>query len=252
MIVRQASHVLDLLEYFLQVKEPLNLAEISSAMGWPRSSTFNLLTTLAQRGFLYERRPRGGYYPSPRWNWLLQGIAESEFLPEDLRRTVEEVAHATGETVLVTAPAGTNVIFLYVVESSAPIRFSAQVGHQMPIHSTASGRALLAQYSSRERASVLRRAKFDKNAPRPATNAEQVEAEIKRAATRGWHENIGGYIPDLCGVALPLGLLERRLSIVVGGPTNRMRSRIPQIAATLKRALKRHVSSPKLHGIQVA
>ena len=53
MIVRQAAHVLDLLEYFLHVKEPSNLADISVAMGWPRSSTFNLLTTLSQRGFLY-------------------------------------------------------------------------------------------------------------------------------------------------------------------------------------------------------
>jgi DNA-binding IclR family transcriptional regulator len=249
MIVRQAANVLDLLEYFAQVKKPSNLAEISAALGWPRSSTFNLLTTLAQRGYLYEPRPRGGYYPSPRWSALLQGISESELLPEGLCDAVDEVAKATGETVAVAAPAGTNAVLLYVVESPAVIRFSAAVGYQIPMHATSTGRALLAQYSPRERASVLKKTRFDKYARRSLMNAEQVEAEIKRAATRGWHENIEGHSAELTGVALPVGLRDRRLSIVVGGPTSRMRRQIPQIAATLKRALKRHLPALKESGI---
>ncbi len=246
MIVRQAANVLDLLEYFAQVKRPSNLAEISVALGWPRSSTFNLLTTLAQRGFLYEPRPRGGYYPSPRWMSLLQGIAETELLPENVCRVVDEVAKATGETVAVAAPAGTNAVLLYVVESPSVIRFSAQVGHQVPIQATATGRALLAQYSPRERASVLRKVKFEKYTTRSLASAERVEAEIKRAAAIGWHENVEGHTSDLTGIAVPVGLRDRRLAIVVGGPTNRMRTKIPQIAASLKRALKRHLPTGRL------
>jgi IclR family acetate operon transcriptional repressor len=238
MIVRQAAHVLDLLEYFVESKAPANLAEVSAAMGWPRSSTFNLLSTLAQRGFLYEPRPRGGYYPSPKWLSLLQVIADTELLPADLRTAVEDVASATGETVAVVAPAGTNVVFLYVIESSAAVRFSVQIGDQMPMQSTACGRALLAQYSARERQLLLKRIKFDKQS-RSVASADQVEMEIKRALMRGWHENVGGYAADLSGVALPVGLLARRLSLVVAGPTQRIRPRIPQLAALLKRALKR-------------
>jgi IclR family acetate operon transcriptional repressor len=204
-----------------------------------------LLTTLAQRGFLYESRPRGGYYPSPRWLSLLQGIAESEVLPEYLRKAVDEIASVTEETVAVAAPAGIYMIFLYVVESSAAVRFSTQVGDQMPIHSTAGGRALLAQYTQRERVSVLKKIKFDGDIPKSYSNAERVEAEIRRAATRGWHENVGGYAPELSGVAVSIGLHERRLAVVVGGPTSRLRNRIPQIAATLKRTLRRHVPSLK-------
>lgn len=245
MIVRQAANVLDLLEYFARVKKPSNLAEISATLGWPRSSTFNLLTTLAQRGYLYEPRPRAGYYPSQRWMMLLHRIAEAEQLPEALCEAVREVAEATGETVAIAAPAGTNAVLVYVVESPAVIRFSAAVGHQMPIHATASGRALLAQYSVRQRASVLKKARFDKYAQRSLLTAEQVEAEIKRAATRGWHENIEGYDPDMAGVALSAALPGRPLSIVVGGPHSRMGRRIPQIATTLKRVLKRRLSALK-------
>jgi IclR family transcriptional regulator, acetate operon repressor len=242
MIVRQAANVLDLLEYFAKTKKQANLAEISAALGWPRSSTFNLLTTLAQRGFLYEPRPRAGYYPTARWMSLLQKITETELLPDELCRVVDEVARLTGETVSIAAPAGTSVVLLYVVESSAVVRFTAEVGYQLPIHTTSAGRALLAQYSPSERASLLKKIRFEKFTDRSLMNAKDVEAELKRAATRGWHENVEGYATDLIGVAMPVGLSDRYLSVVVGGPSNRMRPRIAQIAATLKRELKRHLS----------
>lgn len=54
MNVKQAANVLDLLEFFARHKRPATLAEVAKAMEWPRSSTFNLLGTLASRGFLYE------------------------------------------------------------------------------------------------------------------------------------------------------------------------------------------------------
>jgi DNA-binding IclR family transcriptional regulator len=242
-IVRQAANVLDLLEYFARTKRPSSLAEVSATLGWPRSSTFNLLTTLAQRGFLYEPRPRAGYYPSIKWMSLLQGIAETQQLPEELCQAVDEVARNTGETVAIAAPAGANAVLVHVVESPELIRFSAQIGYQMPIHTTAGGRALLAQYSARERASVLKKAKFLEYAHRSLTSIEQVELELKRAAARGWHENIEGYSADMVGVALPVQLKDRPLAIVVGGPLHRMRRRTDQIATTLRRALKRYLTS---------
>jgi DNA-binding IclR family transcriptional regulator len=156
-----------------------------------------------------------------------------------------EVARETGETVAIAAPAGTNTVLLYVVESPSVVRFTADVGHQVPIHATASGRALLAQYSPSERASVLKKVTYRKFSTRSLMSAAQVEAEIKRAATRGWHENLEGHAADLAGVALPVGLRDRRLSIVVGGPNGRMRNRTAQIAATLRRALKRHLPELK-------
>ena len=243
MLVRQAANVLDLIEYFARTKKPANLAEISVALKWPRSSTFNLLTTLAQRGYLYEPRPRAGFYPTSRWNWVLRDIADPEMLPTEICKAADEVARLTEETVAIAAPSGTTAVLLYIVESPHVIRFTAQVGYQMPIHTTACGRALLAEYSPSERATVLKKVRYEKFADRSLMDAKQVEAEIKRGVARGWHENINGFATDLLGVALPAGLRDRTLSIVVGGPVSRMRPGIPQIATTLKRELSRHLAA---------
>ena len=67
MIVRQAANALEILEYFARRLRPATAAEIAEDLGWPRSSTFKLVATLASKGYLYEPRGRGGYYPSPRW-----------------------------------------------------------------------------------------------------------------------------------------------------------------------------------------
>ena len=139
MIVRQAAYVLDIFEYFAQVRKPATLAEVADHFGWPRSSTFNLLTTLAEKGYLYEPRPRTGYYPTPRWLALAKTISEVEPLPDWTHALIAELSTETGETAAIAAPAGTMAVFIDVVESGASIRYFAQIGHRVPIHATSSG-----------------------------------------------------------------------------------------------------------------
>lgn len=245
MVVKQVANVLELLEYFAELKKPLTLPQISAAMGWPRSSTFNLLSTLEQHGFLYEPRPRAGYYPTPRWNALSQRIAETELLPDDLYKVVAELVKVTGETVAVVGPARTNSVFLYVEESPAVIRFAVQVGSQIPIHAAASGQALLAQYTASERSSVLKKVKYEQYAPGVPMNPKEVEAQVQRGSRRGWFQN-EGESTELTGVACPVGLQDRHLSVVVGGPTSRMRKRGPEIAAAMRHSLHLHGFQPDI------
>src|SRR5436190_22050235 len=116
MLVKQAANVLDLMEFFARTKAPATLSEIAVEFGWPRSSTFNLVGTLTERGFLYEPVPRGGYYPTPRRLALAQSIAEAEPLPGNVHGFLGELMRATGETVSIAAPAGTFAVLLDVVE----------------------------------------------------------------------------------------------------------------------------------------
>ena len=242
MSVHQAAKILDLLEYFARTQKPATLAQLSQDLGWPRSSTFSLLQALAERGFLYEPRARAGYYPSPRWLALTQQVANAEPLPEILHMLVRELSQETGETVAVGGPAGTSAIFLAVHESQASIRYFAQVGHRLPIHASATGRAILGQYSREERMALYRRIEFRQHSPSTPVSIEQVEAELRHAAERGWHQSFGDFSPDLVGVGVPLPLGERRLSLVVAGPSFRLRDRIAETAAQIKQMLAHYAS----------
>ena len=242
MLVRQAANVLELLEYFARRKRPATLAEISDDLGWPRSSTFNLVGTIAEKGWLYEPQARSGYYPSPRWLTLAQSVADAEPLPEIARALATEISDKTGETTAIAALAGTFAIFLHVVESTQSVRYFAQVGDRVPVHASSVGRAILSQRSLAERQAIYRKISFEPFSQTTPTSAEMVEAELQAAAERGYHQSSSEYIADLAGVALPLPLHARHLSVVVAGPTSRCLAKRPQTAGMIKEILKRYES----------
>lgn len=237
MQVRQAANVVELLEFFAERGEPATLAEIADGLGWPRSSTFNLVGTLVDKGYFYEPRLRGGYFPSPRWQAVVQQLAESDPLPAALRAVVDQIATRTGETTAVGSASGLSVIFLYVRESRQPIRYFAEVGTRVPIHASSAGRAILAQMKPKERETLYRKLAFEKYSETTPMSIERIEAELHAAVERGYHQSNAEYIADLAGVSFPVALGPKRLSIVVAGPVSRCLERRPQIAAVMAEAI---------------
>lgn len=234
MQVRQAANVVDLLEFFAQRGAPATLAEIADGMGWPRSSTFNLVGTMVDKGFFYEPRQRGGYYPSPRWLSVSQNISANDPLPDSIRHLVERVGVATGETTAIGTISGLSVIFLYVVESHQPIRYNAEVGTAVPLHASSAGRAILAQLTETEREVYYRKLTFEKYSDTTPMSIQRIEDDLKDAEIRGYHQSESEFIADLVGVALPLPFVNRRLSIVVAGPVSRCLERRQETAQTIR------------------
>jgi IclR family transcriptional regulator, acetate operon repressor len=240
MIVRQAANVLEIMEFFAQTKKPATLAEIADHFGWPRSSTFNLLMTLSEKGYLYEPRPRGGYYPTPRWLAMARMVSEVEPLPPWTHALVAELSAETGETASIVAPSGVMAVFIDVVESEAAIRYFATIGHRIPIHASASGRALLLQYSKEERDSLYRKIEFKQYGRFTPISIEAVETELRRSIERGYCQSFGDYSRDLAGAAIPLPIGDRRLSVVVAGPEFRIGAKVAEIGALIARTVERH------------
>lgn len=239
MLVKQAANVLDLLEYFATRQQPATLAEISLHFGWPRSSTFNLLGTLSERGFLYEPSNRGSFYPTPRWRVLSEAVAGAEPLPQIVHTLLEEVWQATNETTGILAPMGVHAVFLEALESRQAVRYSAHSGKLLPMHTTASGQALLSLMSEAERQALLRKIAYFAHTKTSLANAAQVEAAIKAGIKRGWFESVGGFTVDMGGIAIPINYPDRRLAILVGGPGNRVQPRYAALARIVQQAMQK-------------
>ncbi len=239
MIVRQAANVLEIMEFFAEAKKPATLAEIADHFGWLRSSTFNLLATLSEKGYLYEPRRRGGYYPTPRWLAMARRVFEVEPLPPWTHALISELSAETGETASIVAPSGVMAVFIDVVESEAPIRYFATIGHRIPIHASASGRALLLQYSKEERDQLYRKVEFRQYGPSTPISIEAVETELRNSIARGYCQSLGDYSRDLAGAAIPLPIGDRRLSVVVAGPEFRIGPKLPDVAALIARTVER-------------
>lgn len=237
MTVRQARNVLRLLEFFAERKAPATLAEIAGAFGWPRSSAHNILTTLAEEGFLYEPRARAGFYPTPRWLQLAREVADAEPIPEALIRIIHQLAAETGETVWISAPSGLHAVMLVVVESRAPIRYAARSGDRVPLHATASGQALLSRMPPRDVDVLLRRVEFVRHAAHTPMTRAAVTRALAAGKARGWFSSASGYSPDLGGVAAPVEVAGRLFAVTVAGPLFRVEARMADSGAALAAAL---------------
>lgn len=248
MRVKQIENLFQLMEYFVRVRKPVSVRDIVDEFSWPRSSAFNVVTTLVELGYLYQPARRGDYYPTNRWLTLARDLMESTPMPQSVHQLLVDLMSKTGETVFLAAPEGTKVIFLDVAESSADIRLIASIGQRLPIHVTAAGQAILAQYTVSERDAVLKRIKYEAYEKPLYLTPESVEQEIQLHMNAGWFVNMGVYAPGVAGIAVPFPFQNRRNAIALGAPVSRVEGKMEELGKFLKAAVDKflleHNSDP--------
>jgi len=222
MHVKQISKLFTLMELFAHRRRPLSVAEIVSALDWPRSSAFSIVSTLVDEGYLYQPTARGGYSPTTRWMELAKSLVDAQPLPEAMHQRLVSLMQQTGETVFLAAAEGTSVVFLDVVEPPANIRFAANVGQRLPIHVTAAGKAIMAQYSAAEREAVLRRIEAEPTPGSKSAREATSRVQLQWAGESDCYFNMGQYTPGVAGIAVPFPYRDRRLAIALGGPVSRV------------------------------
>ncbi|MEL7469589.1 MAG: IclR family transcriptional regulator [Pseudomonadota bacterium] len=235
MTVRQIENALSVIEFFAERGTPASLAEIQSHFGWPRSSTYNILSTLVERGYMHEPARRGGYYPTRRWFETARALVGADPIDAKLAAMLAALADETGETAIIAVPGGRHAIYVNVIEPETPLRYAARVGMRVPIHAGASGRALLSRLSEAERRRTLSAIRYVQYGEGALTSPDAVEQEIIASSQRGWFQSLHEYDADLAAIALPLVIENRRMAVTVAGPVSRLGARCGDVAGILAR-----------------
>ena len=210
-----------------------------------------MIRTLTESGYLYEPQKRGGVYPTTRWLSISREISEAVPLSAAVMAVMAlmtALAEATGETVYVAGPSGLSVVTLHTVESSATIRHVTYVGKRIPIHTTAAGRAVLAQYPTSERSTILASVRFERYQPSSLMSVDAVEREIAASAERGYFQSLTEYTPDVVGIAVPLPLDGWRMALSIAGPTFRTWQRLAELGSMAREAADRFLQSSAARG----
>lgn len=239
MRVRQIDNVLDLFEIYARERTPLTLTALSEALGIPKSSTFNVIETLVSRGFLYETKPRGGYYPTQRLLELARSMMDGDPLTARIHGQLEVLAAATGETAVLAAREQDDVVYVDVVESTAPIRYFAKIGERRPIYTTSSGKAILTTYDPAERAGILQALRYFPYQNATKRDARELAADLEASIIRGWCEDLAETTPDVMGLGVPVVAGGRRYGLAVAGPIYRMQDNREGLVKHLRAAATR-------------
>jgi IclR family transcriptional regulator, KDG regulon repressor len=202
----------------------LGLSEISKRTGMSRPSAHRLLSELIGFGFVDQDPVTDGYRLGLRtvhvaWSYLSDLDVRrqvSPYLPELVERT-KETAHlmilAQGECVCIDQ-----------IESPAPIRIHSEVGKRIPLHATASGKALVAHEDEERLRLLLRETGMEARTRRTITDVDEYLNKLKEVRERGFALDNMEHEDGVRCVAAPVFDHEGRTAaaVCISGPASRM------------------------------
>jgi len=221
----------------------VGLADLGQQLKLPKTSLHRLLTTLEHGGYVI--RQAGLYTPGPesfRLARLIGQAAPSADFPASARPVLEWLAHETGETVMlcVLSERKTESIYVDVIESEAPLRFSVRVGNRRPLYSVAAGKTLLAFLPPKEQATYLDQTDFLQFTSDTSQKGEMPEL-LRQVRQEAVVFDRNGIVDGASGIASPVFDREGTIfcAVSVAGPTDRVALHRPRIEQLVLQAGER-------------
>jgi DNA-binding IclR family transcriptional regulator len=236
MTVRTADRTLDIFESFARRRKPITVSELARELSLPMSTCFSLVRTLADRGYLYYLQPRGAFYPTRRLSLTAEAIAGHDPIARYVLPFLEALRDKVGETVIFGKLQGLGVIYLELVESLHPVRYTMNVGSVRDIHASSIGKAILAAMEDEPRRRLMARLKYPRLTPLTLRNAAQLARSVEEGRKRGYWTNVGESAPDVSGIAQTVQILGDLYGVALVGPSFRFEKNTKPFVEALTKA----------------
>ena len=238
-VVKSAARVLQILEFFDEVKRPTSVAEVAEHHGWPHSSSSVLMRSLVALGYLHYDPSERSYFPSTRVALLGDWIQDNRFKDGQLMRLMHDLNDETGETVILAAQNGLHSQYLRVIQGTNTLRMHLHIGTLRPLFVSGTGRALLSQMDQ----ATIRKLARKHN----ASSDSQLPLDIPRLLEQAAADRANGYAmslnhvtPRAGSIAMPLPTHPQDRPLVIGlaGLSDRLIASEQRYAEAMRRGVK--------------
>lgn len=201
------------------------ITELADHLGLPKSTVYRHLTTLHDHGFVTKK---GDSY---RLGLRFLDIGEyTRYCVEGFRKAkpfVQQIAEETGERCQFVIEENGRGIYVHVAAGEAEeARTDLRVGKQMFLHSTASGKCILAHLPDERIDEIIDRWGLPRQTPHTVTSKDDLLESLSRVRKQGFAFNRGGNVDGLRAVGAPvLKPTGQPLgAISISGPSYRMQN----------------------------
>ncbi len=237
---------LAVLESFGGERRARSLAELAAVVGMTTSSAQRCTHTLVRLGFLRRDARARRWVLTPRVLSLTAAYLSGYALLEQATTHLIDLNQASGESVSLTEPDGTDMVYIARFPSLKRFYIHTPVGRRLPMYCTASGRAYLAALPESAAQRLGRSSELRALTPQTLTDPKQVWKRIAGAREAGyaWSDQ-ECYRGDLTIAAAVLGEDGQPLAAVgISAPTSRwtlaeLRSRLAPVLLQTVRAASR-------------
>jgi len=208
----------------------LTTAELAERLGLSRPTVYRILRALADEDFVRELS-RGRYGIGPAF--LVIGGSTYGGLRHDLRPFMRELSNELGETIDLAMLDNGEALFVDQFVAVRGLRVVAHMGARLPLHCTASGKALLAALDPADVGEVLADW-LHVYTPNTVTDKGALLAELARVRAQGVAYDHEEYVMGVCAVASPVtDAVGAVAALTVEVPAERFRGSEQRIVAAL-------------------
>lgn len=210
---------LRVLEACIQAPKPIGTGELAAIAELSLPNVSRITYTLTQCGYLQFNGRDRTYVLGPQAAALAATIRRRTEIHGIARGEMEKLAEATGFNVGIGTMAGDQIVYLDAFEGASPVGLKLQAGYQVPLATSAVGRAYLAGLSEGELAVVLDRLK-SRYADEWSSLERRIDAAMTQVHTTGYCVSIGEWNQSVNAIAAPLRdpKSEVLYAVVLGGP----------------------------------
>lgn len=234
--ISSVQRAADVLKILAESVEPTQgVTEISQALGLSKATVHRTLASLKATGLVEVDELTRRYQLGPAALTLgLKYLARLD-VRAMAAAAMRRLMAATHETATLSIRHGWTRLYVDQVTPPLEVKMTVSLGEPFPLHAGASSKAFLAFISPEERERYLQNAPLQKLTSATVTDVLSLRAELSAIRDRGYAVSAGERQSGASSIAAPIvGRDHEPLAVIsVCGPLERMRDRVPEIAALL-------------------
>lgn len=191
--------VFDVIECFTLDEPEYSLAELQKKLNLHKATLYRIVLNLEEREYLQKSRISGKYRIGAKFarvaNAWLAGLDLSA-IAQPFARTL---AQKTGETVIINMIEGYRGICIMRINSTQPVKITAEIGRSVPLLRGASGK-ILAAYCDEQYIVAL----YDKENENLTATLQQIYQQMLEIREKGYAVSFEELDRDTAGVSFPI------------------------------------------------
>lgn len=213
-----------LLIEMLSTQKSWELAELSRAVGLPKTTVHRMLLTLEDNGYVFQEKQRGEYCLSFKLFSIGSRVLRHSSLVDMARPYCRELLEAVDETVNLCVVSGTEMLVVDKQVTSQMLRQDSIVGSSFPLFQSASGKIFLAFAEEAEAEKVLALINEQSPALHTEQTMETLHAELKKVRQTGMAYDYEEVFKGVRCIAVPIFDYQNKLvaALSVSSPTVRL------------------------------
>ncbi len=201
-MVRSVQLAIDVLETVSFAEEEMGVTQIAERLKITKGSVHRHLHTLVDRGYLAQNPATSRFTIGPK-SRLLARLAPDMDLVQLAEGPMRELRDAVGHSVVLSEMTPRGALVLTKLASTTPLDIGVRPGSELPFHSTAQGRVMLAFAPRPFQTRILSR-RLDASTDKTITSRERIEEMLSDIAKRGYASAPEESILGLNAVAAPI------------------------------------------------